>query len=76
MAAAYKNGIAATLKIFVPESRRWEMEYINSTDPSLKGTKVQYEYIWLNKEKTRMQFWVLDADGRRTTETGISRRIG
>lgn len=76
MAAAYKMSVAATLKFFVPVTGKWEMEYINSTDPSLKGMKVQYEYVWLNKEKTRMQFWILDANGRRTTETGISRRIG
>jgi hypothetical protein len=76
MAVAYKMSVAATLKFFVPAAGKWEMEYINSTDPSLKGTKVKYEYIWLNKEKSRMQFWVLDADGGRTAETGISRRIG
>jgi hypothetical protein len=75
MAAAYKMAVAATMKFNVTAPGRWEMEYINSTDPSLKGLKVKYDYVWMNREKTRMRYWELDAEGRRTTVTGVSRKI-
>ena len=75
MAEAYKAISAASLKFDVTEPGRWIMEFINAQDPTLTGVRVTYEYEWLDEEKTKIRYWVLDEKGSRTEETGVSRRL-
>ena len=74
MADAYKAISAASLR-FDPRPGGWTMEFINASDPALVGVKVNYAYEWLNEEKTLLQHWVLNENGKRTAETGISRKL-
>ena len=75
LANAFRSSSAATLKFDALEPGRWSMEYLISLDPNLVGVRVLYDYEWLDDNKTRMQYWVLDENGKRTGVTGVSRKL-